>query len=120
MLQQLFAENLFYPPKDLKPEHLQTSLRTLFASLKDLLPQKAEIKIKLTSLQDKMAELKQTLERVATQDFSRLSEGKDRQEVVVLFLAILHLFANKLLEVKQDQGFGSITISKKNEHEPSQ
>jgi chromatin segregation and condensation protein Rec8/ScpA/Scc1 (kleisin family) len=36
----------------------------------------------------------------------------DQQEVIVMFLAVLHMLANKLASVEQGEAFGDIIVKK--------
>ncbi len=64
----------------------------------------------MVSLQEKMEELTKRLQQSAFTIKGRASKG-EKQEVIVMFLAILHLLANRLASVDQEDQFGDITVS---------
>ncbi|MDP3881164.1 MAG: segregation/condensation protein A, partial [bacterium] len=113
LLQGFSNQGVFYPPQMITSYDLQASMRELFTNLADLIEPKARIKIKVVTLQEKMAELKDRLSRAISHDFKTLSANRPKQEIIVLFLAVLHLFAHKALDLEQEEGFGNIKISRK-------
>ncbi len=44
--------------------------------------------------------------------FSKLSKEKPTSEIIVLFLALLHLLAGQLIKVEQKERFSDIIIEK--------
>lgn len=113
LLQGFSNQGVFYPPGSITSYDLQASIRLLFTNLADLIEPKARIKIKVVTLQEKMTELKDRLEQAISHDFKTLSANRSKQEVIVLFLAVLHLFAHKALDLEQEGEFGNITIKRK-------
>lgn len=113
LLQGFSNQGVFYPPGSITSYDLQASIRLLFTNLADLIEPQRRIKIKVVTLQEKMAELKDRLEQAISHDFKTLSANRPKQEVIVLFLAVLHLFAHKALDLEQEGEFGNITIKRK-------
>ena len=46
------------------------------------------------------------------QSFRTLAQQKSRQEVIVLFLAILHLLKDRVVKVSQSESFSDIMVEK--------
>ena len=100
---------VFYPPKNLKPDDMKTSLGKLLNALGSLFLDKEVIKKQLFSLEDKILEVS----RKITQGISRFSEiisKKKKDEVIVLFLALLHLLRENAFSVNQAGLFEEINI----------
>ena len=64
------------------------------------------------SLEKKIEDLMNRINQAMESKFSNLAESKNRAEVVVLFLAMLHLIKDKLIKVEQNQPFSDILIKK--------
>src|SRR3989344_3539729 len=112
---QLFASlgdaSFFYPPKGVDAARLNKSLTALFAILQGLLPESKKIHLKTVTLQEKIAELTKRLSKAVSFNFKGITGKRDRQEVVVLFLAVLHMLANRLAQVEQGETFGDIIVT---------
>jgi len=111
----------FYPAENIKIEELYKAINKIFEVFNEI--SKSEvIKSSLISLEEKIEEIIKRLSadsRVKCADkrgkvnFTELMDGKPRSEIVVLFLALLHLLANQLIRVEQKQRFENIMIEKK-------
>lgn len=114
----LGEQSFFYPSKEIGAQQLANAMRNLMTVLQGLLPETKKIKIKVVTLQEKIAELATRLEQAASVTFNDLSQKKARVEVIVLFLAVLHMLANRLMTAEQEDSFGDIVV-KKNGAPPS-
>lgn len=106
-----FQPVFFYPPKDLTVGQLQQSIALILADLNQFVLETQNIKIAIVSLEEKMNEM---MERVkfSVLKFKELVKDKSRSEIIALFLAVLHLLKNELVQVEQDEHFAEISISK--------
>ena len=68
------------------------------------------------TLQEKIAELTKRLTEASSVTMKGTVSKKERGEMIVLFLAVLHMLANRLAEVEQSDQFGDIVVSA-NKHE---
>ena len=64
----------------------------------------------MVSLEEKIKELFSWISSRVKTNFSDLSEGKEKAEVVVMFLALLHLFKDFDVNIEQDELFSEIKI----------
>lgn len=96
-------QSFFYPPKNLSPIDLLTALANLAIEIQQLLPEQKEITTTLVSLEEKMEELISRLNQTPQQQLQQLVADRSRKEIVVIFLAILHLLKNQLIKVDQNQ-----------------
>lgn len=101
---------VFYPPSDLETRQLHEAIRGLMEDFSRFIAETGNLKITMVSLEEKMTEL---LDRVRTSvlQFKKWTEEKSRSEIVVLFLAVLHLLKNELIRVEQKDRFSEIKIS---------
>lgn len=102
----------FYPPKGVTEKRLEDAMRSILAVLEALIPETHKIKVAVITLQEKIAELTKRLEQASSFAFKGFSKSRDRKEVVVLFLAVLHMLSNRLAEAEQDGAFGEIIVRK--------
>lgn len=115
LLSALGESSFFYPPKGVTSSHLESSLIKLFTVLEGLFPETKTIRGKVVTLQEKISELTERLSKAASLTLRGKISKKDQQEVIVMFLAVLHMLANKLASVEQGEAFGDIIVSKSSE-----
>lgn len=111
---------IFYPAENIKIEELYKAIHKIFETFKKL-SESQIIKSSLISLEEKIQEIidclneggrgRKTNQRKLV-GFAELTDGKPRSEIIVLFLALLHLLAGQLVKVEQKKRFESIMIMK--------
>ena len=102
-------EPFFFPPKNVGASDLLSRFKIILGEFeKSLIPVK-KIALQVFNLQSKIEEVlrKITNEPMALHHFH---EKKNKSELVVLFLAILHLAKVQLIHIEQDKHFGEIRI----------
>jgi segregation and condensation protein A len=103
---------LFYPPKTLNPEKMHQAFIKSVGELQKILKPRVVIKTKIISLRIKIEEILKRLTETPI-SFKNLQKGHNRDEIVTIFLAILHLIREELIHVIQDKHFDEITVAKK-------
>ena len=104
----------FYPPKTLSQNDLYVSAKALLSVFENFLSQSKEIKVKSVSLEEKMKELLERITEKITINFSEIGKSRPRGEIIVLFLAVLHLLRDRLIKAEQGGRFGEIKVEKFN------
>ncbi|MDP2695931.1 MAG: segregation/condensation protein A [bacterium] len=105
--------SVFYPPKNLAVDDMAGCIGRLFNELKEFLPDATQkIKRTIVSLEKKMQELIDRFQTAMEHSFKSLTQSKSKQEIVVLFLALLHLAKSKIIKVEQSGQFGDIILRK--------
>lgn len=108
---ELFAglkgQTVFYPPPSLTAELLRQSLEELYAvvSANHL----EEVEKKMISFEYYIGLLLERL-KSGRSKFSELREGREKSEVIGLFLALLYLLHDKLVQIRQEGRFSDILI----------
>ncbi|MFA6365408.1 MAG: segregation/condensation protein A [Candidatus Paceibacterota bacterium] len=105
------TEPLFYPPSGITPEILFTSVLKIVGDLEQLFKPNAVVKNQIINLRQKIQEVITHLSSTPI-NFSELHAGKGKGELVVLFLAVLHLIKQQLVNVEQGGHFEKIMIAK--------
>jgi segregation and condensation protein A len=109
-------EPLFYPPTKMAPDMLRNALARMVGELEKILKPLGTVKREILQLKEKIEEILLKLTTTPL-NMTRLQIGKGRDELVVLFLAVLHLIKDQFVNVVQDTHFGEITIAKKGQVE---
>ena len=104
---------IFYPGRDLNVQSLQNSIAKIFETISNLELESETIREKVISLEEKIKEIISFLKIGTQSKLSDLSRAKDRSEIIVIFLAILHLAREQLLELEQESHFSDILIKKR-------
>ncbi len=103
----------FYLTDIITPHDLEKQLRRLTEELQRLLPEVREEERQLVvTLEEKISELLDRLNKTLQTSFRGVVKGKEKSEVVVLFLALLHLLKESLIKVEQETLFSDIKITK--------
>jgi len=105
---------IFYPSENIKIENLRSAVGKIFESIQRL-PEQQTVKNSLISLEQKIEEIidRLNVKSKGAVDFGSLAKNKPRSEIIVLFLALLHLLSGQLVSVRQGEKFSDIMIEKK-------
>ena len=102
----------FYPADNIKINDLYKLVKEIFETIQQLSEKSQTIKSSLISLEEKIEEI---MNRLGPDlNFGKLAKEKPRSEIIVLFLALLHLLAKQLIKVEQKKRFSDIMIEKRN------
>jgi segregation and condensation protein A len=103
--------SVFYPSAAISKESLGESMQSLLRIMEGIMPeQKTVAAAGLVTLQQKMLELTNRLKTQSSISFKGRASKENKGEIIVLFLAVLHLLANRLADVEQADQFGEITV----------
>ncbi len=104
-------EPIFSPPNRLHLEDMERAMGRISGELERFLLPTDKIENTMIKLQDTIRRL---LDRISGSplDLGHLEGGKPRSEVIVLFLAVLHLAREHSVQIEQKQEFGRIEIWK--------
>lgn len=105
---------VFYPSSNLSISSMQEKLNELLHELAALIPDKQTVKKVVMTLEQKVKELLNRLKEQAEHSFNSLSQNKPKLEIIMLFLAILHLLRERLIHADQAGQFSDITVSNVN------
>ena len=112
--------SIFYPPKNINIDTLQKTIARIFAGLGEFLPQEEKtVKKVLVTIEEKMNELLYRLGTSDSHSFHALRQGKTKHEIIVLFLAVLHLLKHQKIQIEQPGSFDDIIIKKDSDQKAS-
>jgi len=107
------AKIIFSPPPLFSVAQLNTHMRAVIADLPsaDILRQDT-IGPKV-SLEEKIGFVRSLLDRISSLDFGEMQrQGASKTDVIVTFLAVLELMKRQSINVRQEQPFGTMSLSK--------
>lgn len=106
---------VFYPSPKLTPKAISQILASLIAVLQETqLREKKFVQKAIISIEQKMKELIRHLSSVTSSSFFELAPRERKEEIVALFLAMLHLVRDRLIDIEQSGHFSDIIIKPKN------
>ncbi len=108
------SEGQFILGQTITPEMLRDIVARITEELTFIFPKMETGNIKLINFEEKMKELMERVSRTVSSSFKEISKGRDRTEIVVLFLAILHLLKDSLIKIEQHGEFEDMSITKVN------
>jgi len=114
LLRSLGDKTFFYPPEGLTVSDLSDAALQLAASLKELIPEPQKIKTAIVTLEQRANELLGRFQQTMEHSFKEISKGRPKIDVVVSFLAILHLLKDRVIHAQQSGQFEDIVIKKQN------
>ena len=109
-LPQAQAQPLFYPGTTLSLENLHAGLGRLAHTLHKIVLEEETMRDTVVTLEEKMHHILERLHRIEETTFAKLSSLGDRSEMVVSFLAILHLAREQTIILEQSEHFSDIII----------
>ena len=109
----LFANRpaIFYPADNITPEGLKKSLETIFEALKEFEDKSQPMENAVIRLEEKIEEILEKLTGPEL-DFENMAKERGRTEVIVMFLAVLHLLARRMIKAEQNGRFSGIMLKK--------
>ncbi len=104
--------SVFYPDPQITVRNLTSALEQSLATLQEFTPHVSEIKGTIISLQEKISEFLNRFREVMEHSFRGLVKDRPRGEIVVMFLALLHLLKEQSVSVMQEDQFSDIIVRK--------
>jgi segregation and condensation protein A len=104
------SERVFYPAPSMTEERLHDALAGLLQTLERYVIQNQTVRDTVISLEAKIKEVMSFMIDLKETSFSNLSSTKPRGEIIIAFLAILHLAREQLISIEQKDNFSDIII----------
>lgn len=104
---------MFCPPARTTAEHVMAAFRALIGAITPLVNIPQAVVRRVLSLERKLNELRERLGTAARVYFSDfIHQARDRQELIVSFLALLELVKQRTVVFEQAEPFGEIIITR--------
>jgi len=105
-------EGIFFPGTELNLEAMVKALEEIIKGFSSLKIETETIRDRVVSLEEKIKEIIDRLQKGVTGSFGKMVEAKSRSEMIIVFLAILHLARERLVRLEQKEYFSDIMIDK--------
>ncbi len=103
---------VFYPGKNVSVAALQAALAKIFETLERFAKENQVIKNQVISLEEKANAIVAELRKLNETSLRILSGAGSREELIVTFLALLHLAREQIIFLEQATGEGDIVVRK--------
>lgn len=103
---------IFYPGRNLTAPSLAESLGGIFGALSELAGEVQTVKERIVSIEERMRDILSRLGRGGAQPFRSLMPARTPAEVIISFLAILHLAREQAIRIEQEAQFSDILVSR--------
>jgi segregation and condensation protein A len=100
----------FYLSQPVRGEELLSVIARLNEEIAVIFPKEADERIKLVSLEETIRDLAYTINKLIKTSFNKLTAGKEKKEIVIMFLALLHLLGDNSIQIEQSGIFEDIKI----------
>jgi len=100
----------FYLSQKIEASDLTKKIVKLAEELSIFLPKQDLVQVKLVNIEEKIRELINRVDKIFKTSFNEVTKDKNRSEVVVIFLALLHLLKDNLVRINQEDRFSDIEI----------
>ena len=101
---------IFYPSAGITKEVLEGAVNGIFAMFQKFTMEHQTIKEHVISLEAKIKEVIARVREIAETSFSKLSGSASRSEIIIAFLAILHLAREQMVKLEQEEHLSDIII----------
>lgn len=108
---KVFIKDVFYPG-NLNITLLHNSLQNIFSEIQNVFYEEKIIENAKISLEEKIKDILRFFELINEINFKELSKNNNKSELIVAFLAVLHLAREKLILIEQKDIFSDIIIKK--------
>ncbi|MCS6789244.1 MAG: segregation/condensation protein A [Patescibacteria group bacterium] len=105
------VKDIFYPGK-ISISLLHKALGNIFSDFQNIFYEEQKIEKTKISLEEKIKSILKFFELINETNFNELSKNYDKSELIITFLAILHLAREKLILIEQKDIFSDIIIKK--------
>jgi len=106
------SQGIFYPGTKLSSKILRVSINNILETFQAFAVEEGTIKEKIITLEQKIKEILVGLNQFGNSSFGNVARTKNKVEVIIAFLAILHLAHDKLISLEQENSFSDIMIKK--------
>ncbi len=101
----------FFPPSKTTIDDLRRAMRKVAGEMERIMRPVETVKAEIVHLKHKIQEIIERISDIPF-SFSDMHKGKKRGEVIVLFMALLHLVKDQIIRADQNDHFSDIVVAK--------
>ncbi len=102
----------FYFTTPIAVKELEKIIKRLYDEFSSFTPKTESVHVRIISLEEKIKELMDRVDKAMHTSFNEITDGYEQSEIIVLFLALLHLLKDSAIEVDQKNLFSDISIKR--------
>ncbi len=102
----------FYPGANVSAAVISQSLNSVLQSFGGLVFEQEVLRDKVVTIEEKIQEIVDYIQKAGNSAFGSLVGKKTRAEIIVVFLAILHLAREQRVQLEQNSSFSDIMVKK--------
>jgi len=103
---------IFYPPQNLSALDVQRTFQKIWEEFQKLGEEISVEKIKkIIKIEEKIKDILNILNQSSNLMFKNAVKKSEKIEVIITFLAILHMFKERMIIIEQEQEFGEISLT---------
>lgn len=106
------GQSVFYPGIKTDVQLLESSLYRIFEEMKVYSREEETIKGTIITLEEKIQEIFSRIQKEGDSSLNNLAIEKTRAEMIIIFLAVLHLAREQFVKLEQIDNFSDIIIKK--------
>jgi segregation and condensation protein A len=107
------SSKIFYPGKHLSLDALQSSLHRIITQWQGFIEETQVVAQKIVTLEEQMKTIVERLRSAVETRLTDFSLSKNREELIVIFLALLHLAYDQMVFLNQDSQFSDILVGRR-------
>ena len=107
------GQSVFYPGRNVTAPALAGALDRIFETIKTYELETETIKEKIVTLEEKIVEVLARIEREGNFEISGRRGNVSRADIILIFLAVLHLARDERVAIKQNGNFSDIMVEKR-------
>lgn len=105
-------KNIFYPGGNVSAAALEAALRKILEALESAVAKSTVIREHIVTLEQRIKEVLERLRELQEKSFIAFSGKESRGEIIVTFLALLHLARDQVISLEQESHFSDIVVKK--------
>lgn len=106
-----------YPGEALTLERIEEAVRSTLTFLQRVVGETEIVREKIVRLEDKMQEIVSRMRQLEKANLRTLTQNGSRGEVILIFLALLHLAREQTIELEQGERFSDIMVKTRGSEE---
>jgi segregation and condensation protein A len=107
------GQKVFYPGGNVTARALATAANRIFETIKTYELETETIKEKIVTLEEKIVEVLARMEREGNFEISGSRRSASRADIILIFLAVLHLARDEQVALRQNGIFSDIIVEKR-------
>jgi len=111
VLREFTESKMFFPPRNVTSDKLLEALTPIFGTFRSIFEEQNVTREVLVSIEEEMTRIVARISQGGS-TLRQLASSDKKADLIVLFLALLHLAREQVVRIAQDENFSDILIDK--------